>query len=83
MTVFHHFVFVQNKVIIASRRKIGILITYFDLDFGWLRTSQVYTYVSRIRKQETAKRPCGHQSQLHLVAIYLKILKVINLKDVK
>ena len=38
-----------------------------------------YTYVSRIRKQETAKRPCGHQSQLHLVAIYLKILKVINL----
>ena len=38
-----------------------------------------YTYVSRIRKQETAKRPCGHQSRLHLVAIYLKILKVINL----
>ena len=52
---------------------------------GKLKSSQVksslfhYTYVSRIRKQETAKRPCSHQSRLHLVAIYLKILKVINL----
>ena len=47
----------------------------------YVKSSQVYfhyTYVSRIRKQETAKRPCGHQSRLHLVAIYLKILKVIN-----
>ena len=45
-------------------------------------SSQVYfhyTYVSRIHKQETAKRPCGHQSRLHLVAVYLKIFEVINL----
>ena len=48
--------------------------------YGVLKSSLFhYTYVSRIRKQETAKRPCGHQSRLHLVAIYLKILKVINL----
>ena len=37
-----------------------------------IRTFQEYA-------SRTAKRPCGHQSRLHLVAIYLKILKVINL----
>ena len=48
-----------------------------------LESGQVYFTIRKFQEYASwkqQKKPCVHQSRLHLVAIYLKILEVINLK---